>query len=322
MLIQWEQCLHDFLRSMEVRSVQTSVSYASTLRRFLVEYEPDKVTRREVENFIHSGSHPKVATINKRLSTLSSFYKYASSYVPEGETEPLWKLASPTIGITRGKPERSPKGLSYEELTQFFAVIPQDRLIGIRDKAILILTFWTARRRSEIAGLLYGDIQPALFPGGERGMRQGWSYSFRGKGQKSIRDSQELPQPAKDAIDWYLIASGRMETIQPGDPLFTAIGREEGQGGNVRPGEVRKLSAKGIANRIVLYARMAGLPHVSFHTFRHAAAKARYEAGSDVREIQHLLRHSSLATTDLYLRTLVGKEDKGANLLDEKYRYL
>ncbi len=315
----WEQCLRDFLRTMAVCSQDTSASYCGTLRRFFAQHTPDTVTRRDVEAFAyahHAHGAPSIATINLRLSAISSFYRYASMYVPAGKTEPLWKLANPTLGIVRGKPEYSPKGLTFEELTRLFSVIPQDSLIGIRDRAVLLLVFWSARRRSEISELLYGDIQSASFPDGHGGMRQGWTYSFRSKGHKSERDSQELPQPAKNAIDWYLIASGRIQTIQSGDPLFTAI-----EGGNVKRGEVRRLSARGIVNRITYYAKRAGI-HASLHTLRHTSAKARYESGEDIRSIQHLLRHQNLSTTDVYLRSLVGTEDPGAKLLEEKYRHL
>src|SRR6266496_1128031 len=244
----WEQCLADFLRTMAMRSQDTSASYGGTLRRFFAQHTPDTVTRRDVEAFAyahHARGAPSIATINLRLSAISSFYKYASTYIPERETEPLWKLANPATGIRHGTPERSPKGLSFEELQKLFSVIPTNSLIGIRDRAILLLTFWSARRRSEIANLVYGDIQPGYFPDGHGGMRQGWIYFFRGKSHKSERDSQELPGPAMDAITWYLVSSGRMETIQPDDPLFTAI-----PGGNVKRGEVRKLSERGIMNRI------------------------------------------------------------------------
>ncbi len=294
MLIQWEQCLHDFLRSMEVRSKETSTSYRGVLTRFLAQCEPDKVTRTQIENFMHSpsmrGRGPAIATQNLRLSAISSFYKYASTYVPEGEK-------------------------------RLFAVISDVSLIGIRDRAVLLLYFWTARRRSELASLRYGDITETSFPDGHGGMRKAYVLAFRGKGHKSEIDHQEIPQPAMDAITWYLVASGRIETIQANSPLFSAVGREPGKGGNVRPGEVRILSAKGIANRIALYAKEAGL-HASLHTLRHTSSRARFESGENIRSIQHLLRHQNLSTTDVYLRSLVGSADLGYKLLDEKYRHL
>lgn len=331
----WQRCYNDFLRQLSrTHSHATEVAYAGVLSRFFADTSrtPEQYSRSDIEAFIYAKSDKTWtksgdgavagATVNFRLSVISSFYHYASTYEiinTNGQSEFLLQRPSPTTGIKHVSIDRSPKGLTYEELVQLFSVISRDSLIGIRDRAILILTFWSARRRSEIAELLYGDIQATSFPDGKGGTRSGYMYFFHGKGRKTIRDCAELPMPAKEAIDWYLIASGRIDTIQPDDPLFLAIGREEGQGGNVRPGEVRKLTQSAIAKRIVLYARQAGLPHVTLHTLRHTATKTRYESGEDLRSLQHLLRHASISTTDLYIRSLVGTEDPGYKLLDGKY---
>ncbi len=295
------------------------MSYFTILSRFFSLYpEPQQITKRTVEDFMHvhfPDPHRTIqgelaaATQNQRVAAIASFYRYASSWIPENETEPLWQRANPASGIVRGKAEHSPKGLSLDELSRLFSQISDVTLVGIRDKAVLLLYFWTARRRSEISGLLYGDIIETSFPDEHGGMRKASVLAFRGKGHQSEVDHQEIPQNAMDAITWYLAASGRDQNIQPGDPLFTSV-----VGGKERP-----LSASTIAKRIHHYAELAGL-RASLHTLRHASAKARYEAGSDIREIQHLLRHQSLHTTDLYLRSLVGVEDKGAKLLGDKFR--
>ena len=250
------------------------------------------------------------ATQNQRVAAIGSFYKFASSYIPENETEPLWNKANPTSGIVRGKPERSPKGLTLEQLSRLFSIISTTSEIGIRDRAILLFYLYSARRRSEIAEIRYGDIQPATFPDGHGGMRDGWSYRFRGKGRKEILDTQELPQPAKDAIDWMLISSGRIETIKPDDPLFVTAGSN-----------AKGITASTIAKRMALYAKQAGL-HASLHSLRHSAAKIRHESGEDILSIMGLLRHQDLRTTWLYLQGLTGTEDKGAQLLGDKFDHL
>jgi len=315
--IHWKHCLADYLRSL--RSAATRESYFTVLSRFFsLHPEPQVVTKRDIEAFMrvhfpdpHRTTQGELAaaTQNQRIAALSSFYKYASSYVPEGQEEALWNKANPTSGIVRGKAEKSPKGLTLEQLERLFSQISDVTLIGIRDKAVLLLYFWTARRRSEISGLLYGDIIETSFPDEQGGMRKASVLAFRGKGHQSEVDHQEIPQNALDAITWYLAASGRDQNIQSGSPLFTSVVH----------GKERPLSASAIAKRIHHYAQLAGL-RASLHTLRHASAKARYEAGSDIREIQHLLRHQSLHTTDLYLRSLVGTEDKGARLLGDKFR--
>jgi len=147
----------------------------------------------------------------------------------------------------------------------------------------------------------------------------GWQFHFRGKAKSYLDDSIELPTPVVEALLRYLEASGRLDTIKPDDPVFVAVGREPGQGGSVKPGEVRALTEAGIVRRLEHYARLAGIEHISLHMFRHASVKERYAAGEDIRSLHHLLRHESLATTDVYLRTLVGTKDDGAKLLAAKW---
>jgi len=161
--------------------------------------------------------------------------------------------------------------------------------------------------------LHWKDIQPSST------VSSGVVFHFRGKGKSYLDDSIELPTPVVEALTHYLEASGRLSTIKPDDPVFVAIGREAGQGGSVRPGEVRALTEAGIVRRLEHYARLAGIEHISLHMFRHSSVKERYAAGEDIRSLQHLLRHESLATTDIYLRTLVGTKDDGAKLLAAKW---
>jgi site-specific recombinase XerD len=118
-----------------------------------------------------------------------------------------------------------------------------------------------------------------------------------------------LPEPAKRAIDTYLLKSGRAHTIKPEDAIFVSMTTG------------KPLSYDGIYYNLKRYARAAGLDerHVNLHMFRHTASRERYQAGSDIRSIQQLLRHQSLATTDLYLRALVSQSDTGAKLLEDKY---
>ncbi len=310
----WKHCLADFLRSLH--STATRTSYATVLIRFCSEHEPEQVTRRDIEEFMrmpYPDPHRKeqkelaASTQNLRVAAIASFYNYASSWIPEHAAEPLWDKANPTTGIVRGKAEHSPKGLTLEQLERLFSIIPMTTEIGIRDKALLLFYLYSARRRSELASIRYGDIQSATFHDEHGAVREGYIYYFRGKGHKETLDSQELPQPVKDAIDWMLISSGRWETIKPEDPLFVTTGNK-----------AKGITASTIAKRMAFYARKAGL-HASLHTLRHSAAKIRHESGEDILSIMRLLRHQDLRTTWLYLQGLTGTEDKGAKLLESRF---
>src|SRR5207248_10681955 len=116
----------------------------------------------------------------------------------------------------------------------------------------------------------------------------------------------EMPQEAMRLILRYVAASGRTWETMPADaPVFLAM--------PTRGAYKQPIAARGdtMRKRLKVYLQRAGLdPAITIHSFRHGGAQARYEAGQDIRSIQHALGHTSLATTDTYLRTLVGTEDE------------
>ncbi len=213
----WERCLAQFLRQLydRSRSLKTVHDYRRTLIAFFTSSaqggppkHPERYTREDVEYFIHrpsssprnAGSPPSISTINQRLSILASFYKFAATFTipgPDGHPQVLLQTPSPTLGLHHGRPDRTYRALSDEELDRFFAIIPSDTIKGLRDRAIFLLYFWTARRREEIARLRWGDIEQGVIvdEGGRR--RQGWRYRFRGKGKRGEEDIAELPDPPR-----------------------------------------------------------------------------------------------------------------------------
>ncbi len=319
----WNTCLAHFFQSLERRSGSSTTlyHYSCHLRLFFADgRHPTDYTRADVETFIHrpstgrrnAGRPVSIATVNLRLTVISSFYHYASIYTvpgPDGKPVLLFTQPSPTLGIHHGRPDRHYRVLSDDEVSRFFAVIP-GTVNGLRDRAIFLTYLLTARRCSEIVHLCYGDIQSVVFV--ENGThRAGWLYHFRGKGHARIDDSAELPGAAKAAIDRYLEASGRNEKIKPSDPLFLNDFGTAMQGYTIN-----KLMKR--------YATLAGInpDHLSTHAWRHTSARARrYDLGEDVLHIKELLRHKSLNTTYYYLEHLQGPADPFAKKLEEKWKF-
>jgi len=137
----------------------------------------------------------------------------------------------------------------------------------------------------------------------------------------------ELPVPAKQAIDLYLVAARRIKSMRSGDPLFVAIGAVQGGGKpgvTLPPDDHPPLTSRAIAYALKQYARQAGIDaqRLSIHSWRHTSAQQRYQAGEDVRSLQRLLRHSNIATTDIYIRGLMGTADPGASLLEGRFAHL
>lgn len=328
----WGQCLVAFLRRLHGRSGSRStlVHYQQVLLLFLSEPAklPDAYSRADVEAFLHKpgtahgrvGQEVAPGTINNRLSILRSFYHYAAGYTIDrgAGPVPLLQQMAPTAGLDHLRVPRKPhRALATDNLRRFFAAIPKDTVQGKRDRALFLTYFYTARRREEIVRLRWGDISEGVVLDGQA-RRKAHIYTFYGKGYSRQADSAEMPEPAYNAIVTYLQADGRLGTIAPNDPIFVTMPDYKGAKGH---DPHRHLRAQSVWHLAKQYAKRAGLDPsaITVHSFRHTSARARYESGSDIREIQQLLRHQSLATTDLYLRQMITAADPGAHLLEQEF---
>jgi site-specific recombinase XerD len=161
-----------------------------------------------------------------------------------------------------------------------------DAWLTLRDRAMIETAYAAGLRISELAGIQLGDLD----------LRRG-EVRVLGKGRKE-RVSL-LGRPAVEALAAYL-ADAR--------PQLRARGQEIDDGTvflNVRGGS---LGVRGIRLRVERLARLAGLPSgVSPHTLRHSFASHLLDGGADLRVVQELLGHSSLATTQLYTHVSPGR---------------
>ncbi len=316
----WEACYRDFLRHHH--NPKTRQSYHYFLCQFfgVVEKAPDRIMRADVERYLNqpglrSGQPPSISTRNQRMTALNSFYRYVADYSLEdeqGEPVPLLARPRPTIGFQYIAPEIAYRAMSEDEVRRFFAAIPRDTVKGMRDRTIFLFFFWTARRREEIAGLRWGDLEYGTIVEETGKRRPGWVYHFRGKGRKHLDDRAELPLPAKTALDDYLQASGRAATIKASDGLFVST-QQVGATQGLHGGHFNTLMKH--------YTEQAGIARkgLSLHSWRHTSTQLRYAAGEDIRSLQRHLRHSSLAVTDRYVRGLLATADNGAQLLLEQF---
>src|SRR5260221_1980452 len=157
----WNRCLSDYLQSIysRTKSAASFASYSSTLRRFFSDpaKDPNVYSRADVEAFLNSpstgrhnrGAAPSISTHNGRLAVISSFYTYATGYTIQGtggKPTSILERPSPTTGVKRGRTARTYKSMNFEELQKFFSCIPRDTILGLRDRALFLCYWWTARR--------------------------------------------------------------------------------------------------------------------------------------------------------------------------------
>jgi site-specific recombinase XerD len=195
-------------------------------------------------------------------------------------------LLSPELaaGISRVKGVkqlgfRSGNWLSAEQSSEVLKHAAGDSMRAKRDYAMLAMLFGCGFRRSELVGLELDEIQ----------MRQGhWAVvDLIGKGGH-IR-TVPIPEWVKAALDQWTAAAGVTE-----GRIFRAVAR------------AGKIWGKGVSQNVVWYVvktccERAGLEHIAPHDLRRTCAKLCHDRGGELEQIQFLLGHASVQTTERYL---------------------
>ncbi|GAA1144291.1 site-specific tyrosine recombinase XerD [Microbacterium oxydans] len=285
--MQLERALDAYLRHVTVErglSAHTVAAYRRDLgvyQEWLVAEgiaDTAEVTPAVIDRFIAeraSAQPPPASTSLARLqSSVRGWHRFLAREGIEAD-DPSGRLRPPKA------PRRLPKALTIEQVERLLAAPSPEDPLGIRDRALLELLYATGARVSEAIDLDVDDLA------------HGDVLRLRGKGAKER--IVPVGSYARAAVDAYLT--------------------------RVRPG----LAAKGRASaRLFLGARGAPLSRqsawlviraaaeraeitvdVSPHTLRHSFATHLLQGGADVRVVQELLGHSSVATTQIYTHVSV-----------------
>lgn len=282
-----ERALDAYLRHVTVErglSAHTIAAYRrdlGTYREWLVAEgigDTAEVTPAVIDRFIGeraSAEPPPASTSLARLqSSVRGWHRFLAREGIEVD-DPSARLRPPKA------PQRLPKALTIEQVERLLSAPSDEEPLGIRDRALLELLYATGARVSEAIDLDVDDLA------------HGDVLRLRGKGSKER--IVPLGSYARTAVDAYLT--------------------------RVRPG----LAMKGRASaRLFLGARGAPLSRqsawlviraaaeraqittdVSPHTLRHSFATHLLQGGADVRVVQELLGHASVATTQIYTHVTV-----------------
>lgn len=223
-----------------------------------------------VDHLGRSGLAP--TSIGRHLASLSTFFRFL---IFDGKlSENVARLLeAPTVW------DRLPTVLGPSAVTRLLEAPDLSTGLGRRDRAALETLYATGCRASEVVGLRPRDLDL------DRGIAR-----CVGKGDKER--IVPLGGPARDALRSYL-ADDRPRLIlrhPETEVVFVAKGG-------------RPLSRVGLWRIVKAQARAAGLPEgVSPHTLRHSFATHLLAGGADLRVVQEMLGHASIATTQIYTR--------------------
>jgi integrase/recombinase XerD len=285
----WAPTKRKYLRHLEVRgySPRTVESVEGHLRFFL-EYLADETEIGRLSDltpfdlnayqnwlYFSKSRHRKPAplslnTQDARLSAVQGFFRYL---IREGQL-----ATDPTTGLERPKRRTPlPKGVLSESQVKYLLDAPDSASpLGVRDRAILEVLYGTGIRNEELRNLRLLDMDIAT-----------GQACIMGKGRK-----ERLVPIGRLALQWLdLYTRGvRPRHHRRHEPEVLFLSKNG-----------RKLTSGNLIDMVRKHAKSAGLPGpVTPHALRHTCATHLLRAGVDIRFIQVLLGHKSLATTQIY----------------------
>ena len=286
----------NYLRAQRNVSPHTLRNYDSDLRQFYLylttapdgEERPapeigdiDNLTIREFLGTLYE-KHNKKSSAARKLATLRSFLKYLAAR-DVIRTNPARIVASPK------KELRLPDYMTVDTMEELMEIPDANTSAGARDRAILELLYGSGLRVSELVGL---DLENVSMT--ERLAR------VLGKGDKE----RVVPfgQKAAAALEEYLVErpalAAKKQQARPRDRNALFLNMRDG-------GRLTSRSVGNIVDRYVtlLAKKLKAHPH----TLRHTFATHMLDSGADLRAIQELLGHESLATTQRYTHVSVDK---------------
>lgn len=234
-----------------------------------------KVELAHLRAFLAAQSRAGLArsSISRRAASVKTFFGWAQR-TGRIDLDPSARLKAP------GKNRHLPSVLAADQATALMdlaAVASDDNdPIGVRNAAMVELLYATGMRVGELCGLDVDDVDSAQM-----------QARVLGKGGKERM--VVFGQPARRALETYCITA-RPVLAQEGSGPALLLGR---RGRRVDQRQVRAVVHD-------LLSHLPDAPHLGPHGLRHSAATHLLDGGADIRTVQEVLGHASLATTQIY----------------------
>lgn len=273
----WKQKFTDYLRSECHLAENTVQAYGRDLARFqrwLGKRSVSRLKLADMSEFVAwlQSEELAPASISRTIVAIRMFFKYLQL---EGvvQDNPSELLASQKMW------QRIPKAITPAAIDRFLVAPRKFDTYWQRDRCILELLYATGCRVSEVANLLLDNVH----------LGDGYCL-VEGKGSK--QRMVPIGQRAKDAIEYYLkdqrhVLLGEKDSEQTPWLVLSRTGK--------------RLRREAIWELVKRYALRVDVdPNISPHTLRHSFATHMLCGGADLRQIQELLGHASIQTTQIY----------------------
>jgi integrase/recombinase XerC len=277
------EAAESFLRSARAErdlSPHTLAAYSSDLAQFAdwaarsQVREVGAVDRKLLRRYVSFLSERRLArrSIARKASAVRALLRWAT-------VQGIIAI-DPSTGLKVPKLDRPlPKVMKAADASALCELPPLDDPVGVRDRAILELLYGSGLRVAELCGL---DVDDVDLP--SRTMR----VLRKGRKERQL----PLSEPGRRSLQLYLsearpVLLEHAKQAPSGAPVFINT-----RGTRMGPRGVRALLEK--------YLKADGMRHASPHALRHSFATHMLDGGADLRAVQELLGHDSLATTQIY----------------------
>lgn len=270
----------NFIRVERQYSQHSITAYAKDLSELAIYIDDEKLENniKVIDFYVLRGfittlydKELSKSSIERKISTLKSFFKflYRRGII---EDNPARMLKFPK------KEKYLPNVFNVDDIFTLLDLPDKSTPMGMRDALILELLYGTGVRVSELVGLDRSMVD-----------LQGMRILVLGKGKKEriVPLAPELISLIKDyyKVMYDIVSDGRM--VESDALIINRLGT--------------RMTDRTVRRVVETYLKKAGLPlDYSPHSFRHTFATHLLEGGADLRSIQELLGHESLATTQKY----------------------
>ena len=279
----------DFLATERNYSDNTVAAYRNDLSQFmswLINQHPEISQWTDaradiVASYVESLKQKSytASSVARKIAAIKSFFHFL---LARGII-----LSDPTMNLNSPKVKKHlPQTLPTEDVERLLASPRRKRTPkGLRDLALLHVLYSTGMRVTEVVSLQVADVDLG-------------SSSVTCKSKDNNVRVLPLDEETDQVLTEYL-SNGRPHLVKNKDETALFL-NHRGQ----------QLTRQGLWLIIKAYAEQAGLGNkVTPHTLRHSFAAHKLQSGSELREIQHLLGHANISTTQIYSQ-LLSKEDE------------